>query len=76
MIADRRELRVVAHEVAHIRNRDSSVILVGVMTAGLVLILAAMAWAITQSSVASQEEAKARGDQESGFAWGSPSSAG
>ena len=44
-------------------------ILVGVMTAGLVIMLAAMAWAITQTSVASQDDAKARGDQESGFAW-------
>lgn len=48
---DRRELAgVVAHEIAHIRNRDSSVILVAVMSVGLLVTLAAVAWAAAQST--------------------------
>ncbi len=68
---DRRELQgVVAHEVAHIRNRDSSVILVAVMSVGLVVVLATIAWAIAHTSVQSQARAQSRSERESGLAGG------
>ena len=58
---DRRELTgVVAHEVAHIRNRDSRVILVGVLTVGAVVTLAT---AVTALAVGLWRTAAA-GDQD------------
>ncbi len=62
---DRRELTgVVAHEIAHIRNRDSTVILVGLMSVGALIVLATVAWAIASAAGDAEGESDLNDDDE------------
>ena len=59
---DRRELTgVVAHEIAHIRNRDSRVILVAVFAVGAVVAVAVAAMALAAAVAGAARASKGKG---------------